>query len=91
MAERYPGLRHVMLSEITRGQYSHIRNDQSLRSGGDTATGQQVGPMLCWVSRIAGTQIASRLRSSDGASPLINYFHRIAGAETGFAELVAVA
>ena len=28
-----------MLSEITGGQYSHIRTDPSLRSGGDTATG----------------------------------------------------
>ena len=33
------GERPVMLSEITGGQYSHIRTDPSLRSGGDTATG----------------------------------------------------
>ena len=131
------GERPVMLSEITGGQYSHIRTDPSLRSGGDTATGTGahimmistelwgsilprlthwhtvtqeiwtigasgapstnkllVSPTSCPAEfpGIAGTEIRSRLRSSDEASlslSLINCFHRIAGAGTDIAELVA--
>ena len=129
------GERPVMLSEITGGQYSHIRTDPSLRSGGDTATGTGAHIMMIscelWGSilprlphcdtgdlnnwSIGGTEHqqvagvpnlmsskipwncrdrdqiwAQELRRGISLSlSLINCFHRIAGAGTDIAELVA--